>query len=142
MDLDGDGRALGERAERRLEAVLGENGRVDPARELAQLVEGRAEFRLRVGDELMGPQGVVVDHAVRHPQLKRERDEPLLRAVVQVPLEAAPLGVSGLDDAGARRGELLVRICVRDRLRDEIGEVAQPPFRPFREPFRTPRGCD
>ena len=28
-------------------------------------------------------------------------DEPLLRAVVQVALEAPPLGVAGLDDAGA-----------------------------------------
>ena len=39
-------------------------------------------------------------------QLHRERDEPLLRAVVQVALEAPPLRVAGGDDALARRLQL------------------------------------
>jgi hypothetical protein len=43
------------------------------------------------------------------PQLERERDEPLLRAVVEVALEATPLGVTCGNDPAARRahfGEL------------------------------------
>jgi hypothetical protein len=39
----------------------------------------------------------------REPQRERERDEPLLRAVVEVALQPAALGIAGLDDAGARR---------------------------------------
>ena len=35
-----------------------------------------------------------------------ERDQPLLRAVVQVALEPPPLGVADLDDPRARRGQL------------------------------------
>src|SRR5207244_6984739 len=37
---------------------------------------------------------------------QRERDQALLGAVVQVALEPAPLGITGLDDARTRRLEL------------------------------------
>jgi hypothetical protein len=37
----------------------------------------------------------------RHAQVEREGDQPLLGAVVEVPLDAAALGVGGLDDAAA-----------------------------------------
>ena len=40
-------------------------------------------------------------------QREREPDEPLLGAVVEVALEPPALGVAGLDDAGARRAQLL-----------------------------------
>ena len=62
----------------------------------------------------------------RDPQRERERDEPLLRAVVQVPLDPAPRLVRRLDDAGARRLELDPGVDVGDRLPDELGERAQP----------------
>ena len=42
-----------------------------------------------------------------HAQVHGERHQPLLRAVVQVALEAAPLGVRRVDHAGPRLGELL-----------------------------------
>ena len=41
------------------------------------------------------------------PELQRERDQPLLRAVVQVSLEPSPLGLRNLDDARARPPQLL-----------------------------------
>jgi hypothetical protein len=43
---------------------------------------------------------------------------------VQVALQPPALGVAGLDDARARGGELLARVGVGERLRDELGEVA------------------
>ena len=55
-----------------------------------------------------------------------ERHQPLLRAVVQVALQPAALGVAGLDEAGARRCELLARVGVRERLRGQLGEVPDP----------------
>ena len=45
---------------------------------------------------------VVAHAALQEAQLQRERDEPLLRSVVQVALQAPALGVAGRDDALAR----------------------------------------
>ena len=39
------------------------------------------------------------------PRSQRERDEPRLRAVVQVALDALQLGGGGVDGAGARLGQ-------------------------------------
>ena len=44
--------------------------------------------------------------AAGEPIAERERDQALLRAVVQVALESAALGVGGRDDARARRPQL------------------------------------
>ena len=44
---------------------------------------------------------------LEQPQLERERDQPLLGAVVQVALEALALAVAGLDDPGPRAAQLL-----------------------------------
>ena len=54
-----------------------------------------------------------------------ERDEALLCTIVKVPLEPLPLGVAGLDDARARRGQLLagLRVCERDG--DEVREFLE-----------------
>ena len=62
------------------------------------------------------------------PQLERQRDEALLGAVVEVALEAAALGVAGLDEPRPRGGELLARVGVRQRLGHQLGEVAQAPL--------------
>ncbi len=80
---------------------------MEAARELPQLVErerelvgGRVERcagRVRVGVELLP----------RQTQGERQRDQALLRAVVEVPLEAAPLHVAGGHDPRARGGELV-----------------------------------
>jgi hypothetical protein len=69
---------------------------VDPARELAQLLE-------RVRELLDGAEQhrVLVVTPGREPERERERDEPLLGAVVEVALQAPPLLVAGSHDAGA-----------------------------------------
>lgn len=76
---------------------------MNPAGELAQrLVELAPGFledvpRARLRSELR----------LQRPQVKRQRDQPLLRAVVQIALEPAPLGLSDFHDAGARTPQLL-----------------------------------
>src|SRR5213078_2248298 len=56
----------------------------------------------------------------RQPQRERERDEPLLRAVVEVALEPAPLGVLRLDEPVPGGAELVLGALA-------IGDVAEKP---------------
>ena len=62
--------------------------------------------------------GVAVELVLEHAQLDRERDEALLRAVVEVALQAAALVQPGLEDAQPRRVELLARLGALQRERD------------------------
>ena len=93
---DRHGRARRELLERDREPVAADDGGVDPARDLAQLPErGRdlaprlrqARARLAVGAQLL----------LEQAQLERERDQPLLRAVVQVALQPLALLLTRLD---------------------------------------------
>src|SRR4051794_41830416 len=79
---------------------------MDSARELAQLLQRLRELVAGRADELLRERWVVADAALDHPQLERDRDESLLRAVVEVALEPAPLRVAGGDDALARGAQL------------------------------------
>ena len=81
------------------------------------------------GDRVRAP----LERALGQSELQRQRDEALLRAVVQVALQAAALGVAGADDARARGGQLGVGIGVGERLRHEVGEVAEALLGPVRE---------
>ena len=74
---------------------------MDPARDVAQLLERRRDLAAR----LLEPRarvGVVVQLALEQAQLERQRHEPLLRAVVEVALEALALLLAGLDHPRAR----------------------------------------
>ena len=79
---------------------------MDAARELAQLLERLRELVARRRRQPLRRAGSVADAAVDHPELQRHRDEPLLRAVVEVALQPPAFGVAGGDDALARRPEL------------------------------------
>jgi len=61
------------------------------------LVEARQELLILIWPEL----------SAQETHRKQESDETLLGAVVEVTLEPAALGVTGFDDAGARRAEIL-----------------------------------
>jgi hypothetical protein len=67
--------------------------------ELAQLVEGG---RGLVAGGVQHPGELLVTiggrAGAREAQVIRQRQQPLLRTVVEVALETAPLGVAGLDD--------------------------------------------
>ena len=80
---------------------------MDPERQIAQLGQGglgllgcpiqaASDFRVAIVTEL----------APRDLQLEGQRHEPLLGAVVEVPLDALPLAIAGLDDPRARRANL------------------------------------
>src|SRR4051794_12636145 len=120
VDADGHGRAVGERAQGRLEAAVGQDGGVDPARELAQL--GEAYLQL-VGGTREQVLQVRVGGGARPgtAEQQRQRDEARLRAVVEVALEAPALRVAGLDEAGARGTELHQALA---RLGVEVAHVA------------------
>ena len=68
---------------------------MQPAGELAQVVEHLVDAVDAVRDPLAQPRRRLL---LGEPQLERERHEPLLRAVVQVALEAPPGLVGGDDD--------------------------------------------
>ena len=100
LDLEpgGHGGAQHQRLEGAGQALL-QRGRVDAAGQLAQLGQGQRELVARGGHQLLGVARVVPDPALDQRQLQGQRDQALLRAVVQVALDAAPLGVGRGDDA-------------------------------------------
>ena len=106
-DLDRDRGAAGEPAQRRREAAVAEHDGVDAAGQLAQLGGRRRELGHRLVEQLAGHLRVGVELAARQAQVHGERHQPLLGAVVEVALDPAPLGVAGVDDAGARGAQLL-----------------------------------
>ncbi len=86
--------------------------------------------------------GAALERALHEAQLQGERDEALLGAVVEVALQPPALGVARFDDARARGRELVVRVRVGERLRDEVGEVAEASLRARRERALVERGRD
>ena len=110
------------------------------ARQLAQLVERERQLLTGVFEQRASGRGVLVQLVQRDAEAERQRDDPLLCAVVQVALEPAPLDVAGGDDARPRRGELLepgmqldvepmhlglLRLALADvRVGDEVADVA------------------
>ena len=81
-----------------LEPALGQDRRVDPERDLTQLVHYARQPLDDVGQ--LGPELAELGRhrRLRSAQFERERDELLLRAVVQVALDPPPGRVGGGDD--------------------------------------------
>ena len=98
----GSGAALGQRLERRAEPAVGEDRRVDAAGQVAQLLQRLADAGAGLGYQLLRALRVGLEPLLRQPEAHAERDEPGLRAVVQVALDAAELGVLILDRARRR----------------------------------------
>ena len=82
--------------QRGVEAAVGEDGRVDAADQVAQLGQRLLDLAVRVVQG-GGRLGVARHLALGGAQLDAEGDQPLLRAVVQVALDAAALLVGGTD---------------------------------------------
>ena len=99
---------------------------MDSARELAELLESQGKLDARCAQDLVRGVDVALEPRLREPEREREGDETLLRAVVEVALEAPALRVAGLDDARTRREQLLARLGVRQRGRDEARERTDP----------------
>ena len=82
--------------------MVGEHGRVQAAGELAQVGDRGTQLglgRVQPGHGL----GIAVRLQPRpvQPDPQGQADEALLRTIVQVALQPAPLCVPGLDDPGA-----------------------------------------
>ena len=106
---------------------------MDAAGEFAQLRQPGGEILLRGGQTPRAAARVALQLAADHAEPQRDGDEPLLGAVMQVALEAPALRVADLDNPRPGRRQLLVGVGVRQRLRHEVGEVAQPLLEPRRQ---------
>ena len=61
---------------------------MDAAREVAQLLQRCARRRARLGEMLLRLLGILLELLLGEADIHPERDEPRLRAVVQVALDA------------------------------------------------------
>src|SRR5262249_57254824 len=109
-----DGRRVAARAHRRRQALLRERRGMEAARELAQLLERQVELARGAGENRLHRIRILLELRACESERQRQRHEPLLRAVVEVSLEPAPLLVSRLDEARAGRLQILTRLCARD----------------------------
>ena len=101
VDLDGQRRATGQLAQRRIQSGV-ELRRRKSVRQLAQLVDrdrdlGHGTIDRLVGASRMSRAELVLGVAQPQP----DRDQPLLRAVVEVALDPPAFGVSGRHDPRA-----------------------------------------
>ena len=120
--------------------MIREQGRVDTSREIAQVVDRRLRVALEPSQEFAHLRRIPIDHRVGEPELHTERDELLLRPVVDVALELAPLSVLGGDEALSRRAQLFDQPNVaedRAGLRRKI--VHEPPPRRIERVVRRHR---
>ena len=70
---------------------------MDATYEVADLRERRFRFLVGVGDHRPRLFGIVVELLAGGAEPGRQRDEPLLGAVVEVALDAAPFGLGAVD---------------------------------------------
>ena len=96
-----------ERLERRPQAAIREDGRVDSSGELAELRERLRQLLARAVEELRGAAGVRLDLRLDEAQRDRQGDKSLLRAVMKVPLERAPRLLLGSHEPCARGSQVL-----------------------------------
>ena len=106
LQLHGHRGPRGELLERDCEPVAADDRRVQASGDLAQLCQRSRDLSPGPVDPRLDVR-VAVDSPLEHAQLEGERDEPLLRAVVEVALEQLPLTLRRLDDARAGAAELL-----------------------------------
>src|SRR3954452_7871803 len=93
--------------------------------ELAELLERELQVVAQVREHCLRGGRILAERFLSESQVHRERDEPLLSAVVEVAFEAASLGEACFDDARARGGQLVVRLGAFERECDEGREVGQ-----------------
>jgi hypothetical protein len=123
IQVNRDRSAAGERLQRRVQAALGEHGRMDAAGVLAQFVEGAGQPGAHP-PQIRAQVGQVSWHGgLRHPQLQGQRDQALLGAVVQVTLDPAPGLLRAGHHPGPRVPQPGLGLSVADRGRGERGEL-------------------
>ena len=112
----GTGARVGERLQRRAEAAVAEERRVDAAREVAQLLHRELGLLARLGDQARGrAAGSLCQARLGEAEREGDGDQPLLGAVVQVALDAPALLVGGGDDALAGAAQVVDALAQRAR---------------------------
>ena len=91
LGLQGDG-----------ESFVGEQRRIDPPRQITQVLQRCAGGSLELSQQRPCLVGIAIDHLLRELQLDSQRDQLLLGAVVDVALESLGALVLGRHDAAAR----------------------------------------
>src|SRR5215218_4051129 len=99
---------------------------MDAARELTKLLERDAQLAARSGQKLLGCLWIRGQLSLGEAQGERQRDESLLRAIVEIAFQPPPLLVAGGYQAGPRRLQLPARLLVREGERDEPCERVEP----------------
>ncbi len=80
---------------------------MQPAHQAVQFLDGFLGVPVRLLDDLPCLGRQILERGLGEPQVQRERDQPLLRAVVQVPFDTAAFGVGGVDRTGPALGQVL-----------------------------------
>ena len=109
---------------------------MDSAREVAELLERLARAAPGLGEQLPNGLGIRLQLLLGHPEAHAERDEACLRAVVEVALDPAELGLLDVHRACAARLEPLDPMLTSPV--DDCG-VDAPRAAPAREPARSAR---
>src|SRR5512132_1719374 len=97
-----------------------------PARELAHVVEHGFDLATdprQTGMRILLLRGNAGVHGLH---VEAERDEPLLRAVMEVALDSPPSLVAGRDDSCARGDQLRTGGRIRDSRRYQLREACDP----------------
>jgi hypothetical protein len=100
LDVERQRRVQAERAQRRREAVRGQAGRMQAARQFAQLAPRERRLLARLSQESRGVRRHVRRGAQREVEPLAEGDQPLLGAVVEVASDPAALLVGGVEQPG------------------------------------------
>ena len=87
---------------------------MDAAGQVAQLLEGELHLAVRLVDHPRGGLRVLEQLLLRQPQVHGEGDEPGLRAVVQVALDAAQVGGGGVHHDPRSDSSSDTRVASRD----------------------------
>jgi integrase len=114
-----------QRAHSCAQPALGQDRWQDAVRQLAQLVGRVLGVVECLGHERRGSILLVLERAVRQFERDDRVHEPLLRTVVQIANHPPALLIGRRHDPRPGRRHLVPRFGVRDRRRDELGEVPQ-----------------
>ena len=103
----GEGRSPGGGRQGLAEPSIDQQRRVDTVSQVTQLLHGLLQIVAQLVEHLAGRGGVRASQLSGKPQFHRERDEMLLRPVVQVAFDLTAAGVGGRDDARSRLTQLV-----------------------------------
>jgi hypothetical protein len=91
LHRDGDGGSPRLRAQRRSEALLSEERRIDPTREISEVFDRSGDLVLQLPENPVGFRGIRAREGTRELEPHGQRHELLLRSVVEVPLRSPAL---------------------------------------------------